>query len=225
MNIEKYDPASTQQQSEAAVDNKGGKKSGSRKWWIALILIAVLILFAVTTPDKYDHKEAINSEVSSAVTSSLVGKVGSWAVLGNIVVSKIVDLTLDSNIDVDNYLVFSLAKAELEGKSRVLSVGALNHVWVLFEKKDLEGLIDTQVNTLWQNFIGSVPTIGDDSRPSVAENDNVATPLDSIGKSANDIIGNAIQDVSSEVEKALEKGVAKAIDGILRNLLGDGGQQ
>ena len=225
MNIEKYDPASTQQQSEAAVDNKGGKKSGSRKWWIALILIAVLILFAVTTPDKYDHKEAINSEVSSAVTSSLVGKVGSWAVLGNIVVSKIVDLTLDSNIDVDNYLVFSLAKAELEGKSRVLSVGALNHVWVLFEKKDLEGLIDTQVNTLWQNFIGSVPTIRDDSRPSVAENDNVATPLDSIGKSANDIIGNAIQDVSSEVEKALEKGVAKAIDGILRNLLGDGGQQ
>ena len=231
MNIEQYDPAVAQQQSQAPVNNEGGsKKSSSRKWWIALILIGVLILFAVTTPDKYAHKEAINTEVSSAVTSSLVGKVGSWAVLGNIVVSKIVDLTLDSNIDVDNYLVFSLAKAELEGKKRVLSVGALNHVWVLFEKRDLEGLIDTEVNTLWQNFVGSIPGLGrEESRtPDVAieksEEPQATTPLDSntVRRSANDIIDNAIEDVSSEVEKALERGVSKAIDGILKDLLGTG---
>lgn len=231
MNIEQYDPAVAQQQSQAPVSNEGGNKKGSsRKWWIALILIGVLILFAVTTPDKYAHKEAINTEVSSAVTSSLVGKVGSWAVLGNIVVSKIVDLTLDSNIDVDNYLVFSLAKAELEGKKRVLSVGALNHVWVLFEKRDLEGLIDTEVNTLWQNFVGSIPGLGrEESRtPDVAieknEEPQATTPLDSntVRRSANDIIDNAIEDVSSEVEKALERGVSKAIDGILKDLLGTG---
>ncbi len=231
MNIEQYDPAVAQQQSQAPVSNEGGSKKGSsRKWWIALILIGVLILFAVTTPDKYAHKEAINTEVSSAVTSSLVGKVGSWAVLGNIVVSKIVDLTLDSNIDVDNYLVFSLAKAELEGKKRVLSVGALNHVWVLFEKRDLEGLIDTEVNTLWQNFVGSIPGLGrEESRtPDVAiekaEEPQATTPLDSntVRRSANDIIDNAIEDVSSEVEKALERGVSKAIDGILKDLLGTG---
>lgn len=231
MNIEQYDPAVAQQQSQATVSNEGGSKKGSsHKWWIALIVIGVLILFAVTTPDKYAHKEAINTEVSSAVTSSLVGKVGSWAVLGNIVVSKIVDLTLDSNIDVDNYLVFSLAKAELEGKKRVLSVGALNHVWVLFEKRDLEGLIDTEVNTLWQNFVGSIPGLGrEESRtPDVAiekaEEPQATTPLDSntVRRSANDIIDNAIEDVSSEVEKALERGVSKAIDGILKDLLGTG---
>lgn len=230
MNIEQYDPAMAQQQSQAPVNNEGGsKKNSSRKWWIALILIGVLILFAVTTPDKYAHKEAINTEVSSAVTSSLVGKVGSWAVLGNIVVSKIVDLTLDSNIDVDNYLVFSLAKAELEGKKRVLSVGALNHVWVLFEKRDLEGLIDTEVNTLWQNFVGSIPGLGRTesrtSEPAIEQREEqTAAPLDSAvaPKTANDIIDDAIQDVSSEVEKALERGVSKAIDGILKDLLGTG---
>ena len=230
MNIEQYDPAMAQQQSQAPVNNEGGsKKNSSRKWWIALILIGILILFAVTTPDKYAHKEAINTEVSSAVTSSLVGKVGSWAVLGNIVVSKIVDLTLDSNIDVDNYLVFSLAKAELEGKKRVLSVGALNHVWVLFEKRDLEGLIDTEVNTLWQNFVGSIPGLGRTesrtSEPSIEKSEEqTAAPLDSAvtPKTANDIIDDAIQDVSSEVEKALERGVSKAIDGILKDLLGTG---
>lgn len=232
MNIEQYDPAVAQQQSQAPVSNEGGNKKGSsRKWWITLILIAVIILFAVTTPDKYAHKEAINTEVSSAVTSSLVGKVGSWAVLGNIVVSKIVDLTLDSNIDVDNYLVFSLSKAELEGKKRVLSVGALNHVWVLFEKRDLEGLIDTEVNTLWQNLVGSIPGFSrEESRTSdvaveKADESQTTAPLDSnttVRKSANDIIDNAIEDVSSEVEKALERGVSKAIDGILKDLLGTG---
>ena len=232
MNIEQYDPAVAQQQSQAPVSNEGGNKKGSsRKWWITLILIAVIILFAVTTPDKYAHKEAINTEVSSAVTSSLVGKVGSWAVLGNIVVSKIVDLTLDSNIEVDNYLVFSLAKAELEGKERVLSVGALNHVWVLFEKRDLEGLIDTEVNTLWQNLVGSIPGFSrEESRTSdvaveKADESQTTAPLDSnttVRKSANDIIDNAIEDVSSEVEKALERGVSKAIDGILKDLLGTG---
>ena len=232
MNIEQYDPAVAQQQSQAPVSNEGGNKKGSsRKWWITLILIAVIILFAVTTPDKYAHKEAINTEVSSAVTSSLVGKVGSWAVLGNIVVSKIVDLTLDSNIDVDNYLVFSLAKAELEGKKRVLSVGALNHVWVLFEKRDLEGLIDTEVNALWQNFVGSIPGFSrEEARTSdvaveKADESQTTAPLDSnttVRKSANDIIDNAIEDVSSEVEKALERGVSKAIDGILKDLLGTG---
>lgn len=232
MNIEQYDPAVAQQQSQAPASNGGDSKKGnSRKWWITLILIAVIILFAVTTPDKYAHKEAINTEVSSAVTSSLVGKVGSWAVLGNIVVSKIVDLTLDSNIDVDNYLVFSLAKAELEGKKRVLSVGALNHVWVLFEKRDLEGLIDTEVNTLWQNFVGSIPGLGrEETRTSdvaveKADESQATAPLDSnttVRKSANDIIDNAIEDVSSEVEKALERGVSKAIDGILKDLLGTG---
>ena len=235
MNIEQYDPAVAQQQSQAPVSNEGGNKKGSsRKWWITLILIAVIILFAVTTPDKYAHKEAINTEVSSAVTSSLVGKVGSWAVLGNIVVSKIVDLTLDSNIDVDNYLVFSLAKAELEGKERVLSVGALNHVWVLFEKRDLEGLIDTEVNTLWQNLVGSIPGFSrEESRTSdvaveKADESQTTAPLDSnttVRKSANDIIDNAIEDVSSEVEKALERGVSKAIDGILKDLLGTGSGQ
>ena len=221
MNIEQYDPAVAQQQSQAPVSNEGGNKKGSsRKWWITLILIAVIILFAVTTPDKYAHKEAINTEVSSAVTSSLVGKVGSWAVLGNIVVSKIVDLTLDSNIEVDNYLVFSLAKAELEGKKRVLSVGALNHVWVLFEKRDLEGLIDTEVNTLWQNLVGSIPGF---SREEARTSDVAVEKADTtVRKSANDIIDNAIEDVSSEVEKALERGVSKAIDGILKDLLGTG---
>ena len=53
MNIEQYDPAVAQQQSQAPVSNEGGNKKGStRIWCITLILTAVVILFAVTTPDK-----------------------------------------------------------------------------------------------------------------------------------------------------------------------------
>jgi hypothetical protein len=116
----------------------------------------------------------------------------------------------------------------------VLSVGALNHVWVLFEKRDLEGLIDTEVNTLWQNLVGSIPGFSrEEARTSdvaveKADESQTTAPLDSnttVRKSANDIIDNAIEDVSSEVEKALERGVSKAIDGILKDLLGTGSGQ
>ena len=209
---------------------KESKKNSSRKWWIAIFLLVVVILFAVTTPDKYDHREAINSEVSSAVTSTLVGKVGSWAVLGNIVVSKIVDLTIDSNLKVDNYLVFSLAKAELDGKNRVLSVGLLNHVWVLFDKKDLEQLLTTQADTLWQNFVNNsfLNSLGigaqnsDERALPSAPTEQQALPADSVAaeKKPGDVIDEAIQDVSSELEQALQRGVSKAVQDVLKGILG-----
>lgn len=206
------------------------KKNSSRKWWVTIFLLVVVILFAVTTPDKYDHRDAINAEVSSAVTNTLVGKESGWAVLGNIVVSKVVDLTIDSNVKVDNYLVFSLAKAELDGKNRVLSVGLLNHVWVLFDRKDLEQLLSTQASTLWQNFINNNPitnslglgTADEEPADEIANPNKPALPADStdVTKDAGDVLDEALRDVSSELEKALQKGVSKAVNDVLKNILG-----
>ena len=206
MNIEKYDEA----QAQKALKAEKKERRSSRKWWILTIIIGVLILFAVTCPDKYDHKEAINSEVSSAVTSSLTGKVGSWAVLGNIVVSKLVDITLESNINVDNYLVFSLANAELNGERHTLSVGVLNHVWVLFNKKDLQGLVDQQTNKLWDNLIGAVPGVKSIANDSTNIEDNV-----------KGIINQTIDDVSAKVKDKIEDEVGKALDGLVKGFFGD----
>ena len=206
MNIEKYDEDVAKE--SRAKERK--EKRGNRKWWILTIIIGVLILFAVTCPGKYDHKEAINAEVSSAVTSSLTGKVGSWAVLGNIVVSKLVDITLDSNINVDNYLVFSLAKAELNGENHVLSVGLLNHVWVLFDKKDLQGLVDQQTNKLWDGIVGAVPGAGSLVNDSTTIEDNV-----------KGIINQTIDDVSSKVKDRIEDEVNKALDNLVKGLFGN----
>ena len=57
MNIEKYDEA----QAQKALKAEKKERRSSRKWWILTIIIGVLILFAVTCPDKYDHKVAIIS--------------------------------------------------------------------------------------------------------------------------------------------------------------------
>ena len=262
MNINKYDPSveaqqnrqqTTQEPQEAVIIDEAPQekphKSSNRKWWIMLIIIAIVGLFAVTCPDKQRHREAISSEVSTAVTTSLMSHLGSWgqssqaAVVGNMFVSKLVDIAIDSNMDVQNFLVLSIAKTEIDGKSRVMSVGALNNVWVLFDSNDLKQVIAAQGSKIWDSFAGLIPqalgslfgtstpdptdradigrgTSGDESIANDADSTTLPdTARAQQGSSkAEDILNQAVEDVTSEVGQALQRGVSKAIDNALKGL-------
>lgn len=263
MNINKYDPRvesqqnqqqTTQEPQEAVIiedtTQEKPRKNSNRKWWIMLIIIAILGLFAVTCPDKQRHREAISSEVSTAITHSLMSHLGSFgnsdkvAVVGNMFVSKLVDYAIDSNMDVQNFLVLSIAKTEIDGKSRVMSVGALNNVWVLFSSDDLKEVVEEQGAKLWDSFVGLIPQaigglFGSETTPAApkaesgnglwgdkddANSDEPANVPDTAydknkHSKAEDILNQAVEDVGSEVGKALERGVSKAIDNVLKNLL------
>ncbi len=263
MNINKYDPSvesqqnrqqTTQEPQEAVIiedtTQEKSSKNSNRKWWIMLIIIAIVGLFAVTCPDKQRHREAISSEVSTAITHSLMSHLGSFgtsnkvAVVGNMFVSKLVDYAIDSNMDVQNFLVLSIAKTEIDGKSRVMSVGALNNVWVLFDSNDLKEVVEAQGVKLWDSFVGLIPQaldglFGSETPPAVRKpkpgndlwndqddpnNDNPSNVPDTAGdknkpSKAEDILNQAVEDVGSEVGKALERGVSKAIDNVLKSLL------
>ena len=257
MNIEKYDPSVEQPRQEQEVQSpqdavvveekpRKEKKKSNRGWWAALIVLALLILLAVSCPDKQRHKDAINQEVSSAVTNTLVGKVGNWAVMGNLLVTKVVDMVLDSNIDMHNYLVCSVTTAEYNGKQRVLSVGALGNVWVLFDREQLQKVIEQQGTQIWNSLMGNVsefignltgfvnggdltdsqsgPGLWDDE--GVTDGDETIVPdstkqVTKQPKTAEDLIDQAVEDVTSEVGKAVQKGVGKAIDNLLKGLTGD----
>ena len=241
MNINKYDPSveaqqnrqqTTQEPQEAVIIDEAPQekphKSSNRKWWIMLIIIAIVGLFAVTCPDKQRHREAISSEVSTAVTTSLMSHLGSWgqssqaAVVGNMFVSKLVDIAI---------------------KSRVMSVGALNNVWVLFDSNDLKQVIAAQGSKIWDSFAGLIPqalgslfgtstpdptdradigrgTSGDESIANDADSTTLPdTARTQQGSSkAEDILNQAVEDVTSEVGQALQRGVSKAIDNALKGL-------
>lgn len=257
MNINKYDPSveahqnrqTTQEPQEAVIIEEPAhekpRKNSNSKWWIMLIVIAIIGLLAVTCPDKQRHREAISSEVSTAITGSLMSHLGSWgqsnqvAVVGNMFVSKLVDFAIDSNMDVQNFLVVSIAKTEIDGKSRVMSVGALNNVWVLFNSDDLKEVIEAQGSKIWDSFVGLIPQalgglfgpatqaptgkpnsnqgLQDEEKP-MNDADATAKPDSTKGSTAEDILNQAVEDVTSEVGQALERGISKAIDNALKGL-------
>ena len=158
---------------------------------------------------------------------------------GNFFVSKIVDATLESNLRYSNYLVCSVTRAELNDKKSILSVGVLSHVFVLFNKDDLQKLVDKEVGNAWEGLMGTgkellgigqeilpqKPAAKEPSMPSEEESP-VAIPEE--GQTTQqpadpqtDKQPKSLEDVIVEkAERAVEKGIDKAIEGFLEELLG-----
>ena len=230
MLIEKYNEG-------AAAKQATPKKNGNKKWWALVITLIVIMLLAVTCPSKDDHKDAQNGDISTAVTNTIVGQQSLWQVVGNFFVSKIVDATLESNLRYSNYLVCSVTRAELNDKKSILSIGVLSHVFVLFNKDDLQKLVDKEVGNAWEGLMGTgkeLLGIGQEMLPQspaakepsmpVEEDTPVAVPEEQTTTQPADPQTNnqpkSLEDVIVEkAERAVQKGIDKAIEGFLEELL------
>ena len=116
-----------------------------------IVLVVVLAALAVTNPSREDHVAAVNQVVSSAIEQNmqsdnavlnLVGKVGSMfgsAVAGNVV---------DNKLEYCNYYLFSLSRAEFDGKNYYLSVGILGHAITTFNEEDLKDAVNSGIDNL-----------------------------------------------------------------------------
>lgn len=116
-----------------------------------IVLVVVLVALAATNPSREDHVAAVNQVVSSAIEQNmqsdnavlnLVGKVGSMfgsAVAGNVV---------DDNLEYCNYYLFSLSRAEFDGKNYYLSVGILGHAITTFNEEDLKDAVNSGIDNL-----------------------------------------------------------------------------
>lgn len=97
---------------------------------VAGIVVAVVIAFAltVTCPTREQHCEAVAGEISAAISQSN-GASGFWGMFSNIFASGVVNMAVNQFLDVDNYYLFSIGTINIEGKSRAVSFGILNHVF------------------------------------------------------------------------------------------------
>ena len=231
MLIEKYNE-------RANVKKTTPEKNGNKKWWGLVITIIVIMLLAVTCPSKDDHKDALNGDISTAVTNTIAGQQSLLQLVGNYFVSKIVDATLESNLKYSNYLVCSVTRAELNDKKSILSVGVLSHVFVLFNKDDLQKLVDKEVGNAWEGLMGTgkellgigeefFPRKLDAKRPSKSTEENPTVTLPEEGPSQQDSATSpantrpkSLEDIVVEkAERAVQKGIDKAIEGFLEELL------
>lgn len=115
------------------VNNQGS--SILKRYGKYIALVVVLLVFAVTTPNKQDHVKAVRSSVLEAVSKSdsLSKDTEAAMLLG----AGLIDKILESKLHVDNYIIFSCGKIDTGKEDKLVSIGVLTHVFVgdIDEKK------------------------------------------------------------------------------------------
>lgn len=110
-----------------------------KKQSIIIISIAVIVLIAVfTNPNVQTHREAVKTMYNQNLQKHLV-KIGSennsemqngdanfGMILGNVFIDKIIGNIVTS----DNYVLFSITKLSLEGKSKMIGFGLFGNVFI-----------------------------------------------------------------------------------------------
>lgn len=108
---------------------------------ILLILVVCGGVFVVSCPNAAEHKAAISQSLNGYVASSMIDDADvdemPFALLGSAFATNIVSAMLDKMLTVDNYYVCSVGKIHFDGEERIVSFGALGHVYT-FTRKDLE---------------------------------------------------------------------------------------
>ena len=107
---------------------------------ILVSLVAFVCLLIFTCPSAEEHKRVLSDVVTSTVNdaATAVAKdadndIFSKALqtVNDVFTKKVVDAAMDNLISVDNYFVCSVGKVHFGGKSYIVSLGVLNHVFTL----------------------------------------------------------------------------------------------
>ena len=110
-----------------------------------LVLLALGAAAALTCPDKEAHKKAISEVVKESVKDGLggddaedsLGLIEGIASIG----SSLSEAFLESQLTVDNYLVYSVGSIRHGKESDTVSVGVFGHVFTVKKEQIKEKLI------------------------------------------------------------------------------------
>lgn len=109
-----------------------------------IAVIAVLLLLAVTCPDKKDHIDKIQDTVSTQIKRNNGGD--ALSIIGSFVALKVIDIYLDTAFDVDNYVFFSIGKINYAGEEIGTSFGILHHVFIYGGKNVADAIKESAGN-------------------------------------------------------------------------------
>ena len=116
-------------------DCKYAKPSKKLGLIITVVAIAGLLLaMALSCPKKTQHTEALTDMVTSLINESVEDDEFLTA-LSALFSGSISKLVINNSVEVDDYFLFSVGKFEYEGKSNVVSVGVLGHVFIVSKGK------------------------------------------------------------------------------------------
>ena len=97
-----------------------------------LIIISLAGVCIISCPKHDEHSKALTQEINSAIDSKFSKEAESdneIAVFASTLCSALSGFIIDKKLSVDNYFLFSVGKINLDGETKVISIGVLNHVF------------------------------------------------------------------------------------------------
>ncbi len=111
-----------------------------------LILVAVAGVCVVTCPDKEAHSEALKDLVNTVLTEELAEGENEtdagFVAFGSMLGTGIAGIVLDNTLKVENYFVCSVGTITFDGKTKIVSIGILNHVFTA-DKEDFKQALES----------------------------------------------------------------------------------
>lgn len=130
----------------------------NKKIIAAIILLAIILVAVVTCPDKQAHQDAVIAEMNSAVKHALNDNDSTeqeksdlekgFAALGTMFVQKALEATLESNLELNNYFLFSTSSIETGKEKQTLSIGVFGHIFTTFDREDVKEKLDEAMSEL-----------------------------------------------------------------------------
>ncbi len=116
------------------------KKSVYVLTFLGLFLLIGLLVLAFTNPDRAAHCQLIKKEVMSAVSREMLRNplLEEFAPQGTLIALNVVDEYMARNLVVRDYTFFSVGIVVFNGTAIPVTAGALNQVWILADKDDLD---------------------------------------------------------------------------------------
>lgn len=108
-----------------------------KKFLKFLLVAGIVAVCIVTCPEKEAHKDALKSVINSALDDE-IGKVSDNEGInkvGSAISSFVVEIALDSKLEVKNYFVCSLGQFDTDEGVRTVSLGLLGHVFTMSEEQ------------------------------------------------------------------------------------------
>ncbi len=107
------------------------QRSRRTGWVIAIIIVVVIVLLALTCPSREKHEERITHVVNSAVSTVAQEQYGLLGMVGSMLFSGITSGVVEELLTVHDYVIVSIGTIDYDGKTYVVSIGVLSHIYTV----------------------------------------------------------------------------------------------
>lgn len=105
-------------------------KKGSRWLYYVLPLLALIVIALLTCPDKSKHVEVLKDKIGSVLNEQMIDEDSDgFEFLGMALVNGVLGKYINNYVTVNDYALFNVGKATLDGKTFPVSVGLFGHVF------------------------------------------------------------------------------------------------